>query len=215
MVNTNLRTENNVTYIGCYVDTATRALPFLGGSVSNVQECSAICGSYSYFGIQAGHECWCGNSLSDATQYGVSSDCPPNQLGATWANDLFHHVWKSDGSTLFMFSNGDCSEWMVTTNDQFNTEFGTDVNRHIIASHFDVDYTAEWHNRGIYYEDPWISFRDHSANNFETILYGENNILDHLDRFNTDKSVNVWISFVNFLEFTKGVVILTNDQLFT
>lgn len=54
--------------------------------------CSAACKGYNYFSLQD-HRGWCSceNDLSHATKYGVSNDCPDNQMGGTWANDIFQN----------------------------------------------------------------------------------------------------------------------------
>ena len=143
-------------------------------------------------------------------------DNDPQSLN-TWSIQ-FDNVLDSNGSTLFMFSNGDCSEWMVVKNDQFYTEFGANVSRHIIASHYDIDYSAKWQNRGpsMAPEDPWISFKDFPEDNYETILYGENNGGGAaLNRFNNvDKSVNTWISLVFALIIFVFSTVYTHEIVF-
>ena len=115
----------------------------------------------------------------------------------------FDGALNSDGSTLFMFSNGGCSEYIITKNNQFNTEYNG-ANRFIVASHIDVDYYARWYNRATFAEDPWISWLDHSSENYYSLLYGENSwSATATERFslNDDKSVNVYISLVQYSPF--------------
>ena len=55
------------------------------------------------------------DNLKGTDVYGVYDNNP--QSLNSWSIQ-FDNVLQSDNSTLFMFSNGDCSEWMITTNDQ-------------------------------------------------------------------------------------------------
>ncbi|KAK3983903.1 putative fungistatic metabolite [Cladorrhinum sp. PSN332] len=56
--------ELDVPYLGCFVDEGARALPdnLLGDDALTAQKCAAHCANYSYFGLEYGRECWCGNS---------------------------------------------------------------------------------------------------------------------------------------------------------
>ncbi|KAL2129233.1 hypothetical protein VTI74DRAFT_8062 [Chaetomium olivicolor] len=51
-------------YLGCFVDQGARVLPdnLLGDDQMTAQKCAAHCANYSYFGVEYGRECWCGNS---------------------------------------------------------------------------------------------------------------------------------------------------------
>ncbi|GAB1311342.1 WSC domain-containing protein [Madurella fahalii] len=51
-------------YLGCFVDQGARALPdnLLGADDMTAQKCAEHCANYSYFGVEYGRECWCGNS---------------------------------------------------------------------------------------------------------------------------------------------------------
>ena len=135
------------------------------------------------------------DNLQGTDVYGTYDNNP--QSLHSWSIQ-FDDILESSGSSLFMFSNGDCSEWMVVENNQFNTQFGSDIDRHIIASHYDIDYYAKWYNRVSSSEDPWISWNDHT--NYESLLYGEDSYSGQpfvFTRFNVngaDKNVNVWIS---------------------
>ena len=80
-------------------------------------------------------------------------------------------VLETNGSNVFMFGNGNCSQYLITTNDQWSTYYANE-DKYIIASHYDSDYYAKWYNRAGNPEDPWISWQDHSVNS--SILYGEN-----------------------------------------
>ena len=132
------------------------------------------------------------DNLAGIDVYGTFDNNP--QSLNSWSIQ-FDNVLESDGSTLFMFSNGDCSEWMITRNDQFTLSQSDPNYGSIIASHFDIDYSALWWTRynGSFQEDPWISWRDHGYDNWRTILYGENKNGARLTRFQHDPYVNVWI----------------------
>lgn len=72
----------NYSYQGCFNDsTSARALKsteLYGTSSNNMthEKCLAFCSSYTYFGLEYGQECYCGNSLSNNSQ---------NQTGACGA----------------------------------------------------------------------------------------------------------------------------------
>ena len=80
------------------------------------------------------------DNLKGTDVYGTFDNNP--ESNNSWSIQ-FDNVLESDNSTLFMFSNGECSEWMVVENNQFNTEFGEGIDRYIIASHYDIDYYAD------------------------------------------------------------------------
>ena len=84
-------------HIGCYKDTSDRAFDdYISGADITIEQCFEKCSEYIYFALQDGNggnkgECRCGNSFSDATQYGTSSDCDKSTTGTgwAWANDLY------------------------------------------------------------------------------------------------------------------------------
>ncbi|AEO65393.1 uncharacterized protein THITE_2112326 [Thermothielavioides terrestris NRRL 8126] len=65
----------SVPYLGCFVDQGARVLPddLLGADNMTAQVCAAHCADYSYFGVEYGRECWCGNSPPTTTA--AESDC--------------------------------------------------------------------------------------------------------------------------------------------
>ena len=72
-------TAANPTYLGCYADSASRAIPNLApGSTYNTP---AACSSYAVsqgatvFGMEAGSQCWWGSDLGAAMAQGGSSGC--------------------------------------------------------------------------------------------------------------------------------------------
>ena len=135
------------------------------------------------------------DNLAGTDVYGVYDNNPESVN--SWSIQ-FNETLKSDGSTLFMFSDENCDNWLITRNDQFTTIYDNE-DRHIIASNFDIDYYAKWYNRGLSFnEDPWISVQDFSTQ----ILYGEANNPQHEDIFQNKTSANVWISLVYPFSFS-------------
>ena len=132
-------------------------------------------------------------------------DNNPNSIN-TWGLTHAH----ADNSEIFMFSNGDCSQWLVTTHDQFNQLAGADftnTTKHIIASHFDVNYYAKWNYRtpntsygmaSVYWSDPWISWKDWDSDDYQTILFACNVRNEPNSMYNppfaANGSFNVWMS---------------------
>ena len=63
------------TYVGCFSDSWTRALPTqLASGGATVESCiAAAAGKYTYVGVQYGGECWAGNTLGQ-TQLSYRGD---------------------------------------------------------------------------------------------------------------------------------------------
>ena len=59
------------TYLGCYADSASRALDKSLGGVTSVQDCYslAVINKLQYFGIQIGSRCWGSSNYTKATKY--------------------------------------------------------------------------------------------------------------------------------------------------
>ena len=57
-------------YLGCYIDTSTRALPDSYGGGHSIQSCYETCSHYLFFGLQYNGQCWCGNDYASAIQHG-------------------------------------------------------------------------------------------------------------------------------------------------
>ena len=79
---TNAPTTVKYTYLGCYGDSAARAMDNMIGTVTSVQACHllALAGKYQYFGMQYGVRCWASNNYQKATQYNL---CGPSCTGAS------------------------------------------------------------------------------------------------------------------------------------
>lgn len=68
----------NYTSLGCYNDTVSaRALQ--GGYTSNskmtIEMCGSYCSGYTYWGVEYGQECYCGNTLLNGSQNKTLSSC--------------------------------------------------------------------------------------------------------------------------------------------
>ena len=84
--------QNAGTYIyqGCFNDSGNRAIPNYMGQVSSVQQCEQIAqnSGQNVFGVQYYGQCFAGNSLNQAQQYGPNNgDC--GTLGSSWTNQVY------------------------------------------------------------------------------------------------------------------------------
>jgi hypothetical protein len=81
-------------YIGCFNDTMqnNKAIPTPIGHVINAQECQdyALANNSALYGIQNYGQCFIGNDLSSAIQYGPADNCPP--LGGSYTNQVYSTV---------------------------------------------------------------------------------------------------------------------------
>lgn len=84
--------ELEYNYLGCYNDTGTRAIPTQMQNVSNPQECQelAISNNAALYGVQDGGQCFIGNDINQAIQYGQAANCPT--MGGAWTNQLYSTV---------------------------------------------------------------------------------------------------------------------------
>jgi hypothetical protein len=94
--NTKPALANPVNYIGCYQDQATRDLNGeFTGSVTSGAACRSICRGFTYFGLQDGSQCFCGNRLGlygQASWKDCSMQCQGNAdeiCGGYWRNSVF------------------------------------------------------------------------------------------------------------------------------
>jgi GH35 family endo-1,4-beta-xylanase len=84
-------------YVGCYTDTATRALPTrLAASNSTVENCIAAAkgGKFAYAGLQYGGECWAGNkpgfTLVSNAQCNMRCSANTAEIcGGSWRNSIY------------------------------------------------------------------------------------------------------------------------------
>eukprot|EP01059_Diplonema_ambulator_P016847 TRINITY_DN28820_c0_g1_i1.p1 TRINITY_DN28820_c0_g1~~TRINITY_DN28820_c0_g1_i1.p1 ORF type:complete len:2516 (+),score=639.61 TRINITY_DN28820_c0_g1_i1:711-7550(+) len=88
------------TYVDCRSDTSTRMFPtnaFTNVNAATVEECTAICqhNGFTYAGMQAGSECWCGNSYSGyAWNWDSYCNIPctgnsAEMCGGVWKNSVY------------------------------------------------------------------------------------------------------------------------------
>ena len=94
-------------YIGCYIDSSTRALPQHVTSAADmtIEKCLSHCRSFGdvlFAGVQSSNQCFCGN---DYDRYGevAETQCrricqgnPQQYCGGTWRNA----VYSLSGKTL-------------------------------------------------------------------------------------------------------------------
>ena len=85
--------ELEYNYLGCYNDSQSgRAIPTQLQNVSNPQECQelAISKNSALYGVQDGGQCFIGNDINQAIQYGQAANCPT--MGGSWTNQLYSTV---------------------------------------------------------------------------------------------------------------------------
>jgi len=73
-----VQSAGNFTYQGCYSE-ATSGRALSQSSISsvnvNVQFCANYCKAYTYFGVEYGRECYCGNTLAATSTKKPDTDC--------------------------------------------------------------------------------------------------------------------------------------------
>ena len=127
------------------------------------------------------------DNLRGTAEYGTVS-------GPTSEDNEFAIAFDAVNTTQFLFSNGDCDRWLITTYDQFRYQKSALYDATILKSCIsETAYTAKWFNRKNVAEDPWISFKDHDADSKTTILYGENNHPGPNIQNAYGQFVNVWM----------------------
>lgn len=115
----------------------------------------------------------------------------------------FADIFVNNPTGKVMFSNGNCSQYLVTTYDQFAVIRSSPYEANIIESDISSEpYTAKWYARCTDCGDPWIGTRDHCSlsNDCMETLYAEDSTLLHTGRFRSLRSddvvtvsLNVWI----------------------
>lgn len=94
------------TYQGCYTEaTNIRALSsasFYDYTAMTLEECAADCAGYTYFGIEYGGECYCGNVINTGSVLTAQTDCsftcPGNQYEYCGAGNRLD-MYKLTGAT--------------------------------------------------------------------------------------------------------------------
>ena len=165
-------------------------------TVSSYSKCDDIYGG-GWSLVRHSYNSWhpATDNLAGIDEYGFYDNDPKSTN--TWSIP-FDYLLSYDGSAIFMFSDGDCSQYLITQNNQFTSTFSTKFDATIISSNYGNNYQSEWYNRPTNNEqDPMISWMD---NNESSLLYVENNDTQFVTRFNNlDKWVNVWISYVFYI----------------
>ena len=97
------------TYVGCYVDSTTRAMgTLLSVSSNSLAACGAAAAAagFSVFGMQAGTQCYASNDLAAATAQGPSTACiaacpgsGTETCGGSWANTVYTIIGTSPVTT--------------------------------------------------------------------------------------------------------------------
>ena len=90
-------------YIGCYRDDSSRDLKNYMGDITNGDHsaCQKKCAAFTYFSLQFGVQCFCGNSYSSAPQYTKLPDSTCQQMnngkslywGNGWANAVLIYFY--------------------------------------------------------------------------------------------------------------------------
>lgn len=79
-----VKSVGNYNYAGCYTEgTGGRALSAKSIATSDmtIENCASNCTGYTYFGVEFGSECYCGNSLGAGSVKTAEGDCDMNCPG--------------------------------------------------------------------------------------------------------------------------------------
>ncbi|TVY53083.1 WSC domain-containing protein [Lachnellula cervina] len=117
--------EGLYSYAGCYTEgTTVRALAAASYPSDNqtVAYCASSCSSYTYFGVEYGRECWCGNSFGAGAVTTKDSDCSMLCAGDTTAycgagNRL--NVYFKNGTLAALKASTNTSSSLVSTPSRF------------------------------------------------------------------------------------------------
>ncbi len=86
------KSAGRYSYIGCFGDASSRAIPTNNGKVSTVNDCANIAekNKANVFGVQYGGECWTGTDINAAKKYGekINRDTCKN-MGGSWGNNVY------------------------------------------------------------------------------------------------------------------------------
>lgn len=98
--NTDNSTAQPSDYLGCYVDSSSRAMPYLQGNMDYAacKKKATDNGAAPYFGLQnsssgTNAECWLSNSIDDIRKYGKATNCTKiadgTYSGGGWSNAIY------------------------------------------------------------------------------------------------------------------------------
>jgi len=82
-------------YLGCYKDTGTRDLVVAKPDQNSIKACNTACVGYTYFGVQDGKQCFCGErygTYGKAPESDCQSKCgdnPKQNCGGFWRNSVY------------------------------------------------------------------------------------------------------------------------------
>jgi hypothetical protein len=82
---------SNYQYQGCFNDTGNRAIPNYTGQVNSPQQCATIAqqNNSNVYGVQDGGQCFIGNNIQQAMEYGQNyGNC--GYLGSAWTNQVYY-----------------------------------------------------------------------------------------------------------------------------
>lgn len=188
--------SSKTTEVGTYKDTFRRGLNVYKGRKTprgqnyNIETCSAVCASYNYFGLQNGErgnpECWCGNSLDKATQYGPKA-CS-NQIGGAWCNALYKNVCgftTTDTTTTSTKCKLEGNEWVVQDMTPIENKCKKNCDtRYYQTAGGDVSHCFEHEARASYLYD--VFYQGTSKYPFETVPVNPFDSVFHNAPYTTD-----------------------------
>ena len=123
-----------------------------------------------------------------------------NPISNIQCSTPFNKQYINNPSGKFMFSNGDCTQYLITTYDQFAIIRSSPYSAKILKSSYkpNNEYYADWYARCIGCGDPWISVQDHCKDyGCFDVLYAESSTNLHQTRFESNDtnniSLNVWV----------------------
>ena len=79
-------------YVGCYADDGDRDFTINKGNGYDKSSCNSACKDYTYFGLQNGGECWCGNAYGTESKYIEKQDSACGGAegnGGSWSNSVY------------------------------------------------------------------------------------------------------------------------------
>eukprot|EP01083_Nonionella_stella_P007934 22854_1 len=121
--------DSRFVYMGCWKDTEDdRALSHYFGSGFTIMSCFSECFSNDdrLFALQNGGECWCGDSINDATKHGSSTECTNQRLDGFLSFDLFKILTSTTDSSHSTIS--------MTTKETINNEKSKNNENNIILT---------------------------------------------------------------------------------
>jgi hypothetical protein len=128
-------------YLGCYVDTGDRAMPYLQGNMdyAGCKKKATDNGAAPYFGLQnstsgTNAECWLSSSIDGIRKYGKASNCTKiadgTYSGGGWSNAIysldptsFYYLILQDDGNMCIYRGSDPTDnqggiWCSMTNGQ-------------------------------------------------------------------------------------------------